>query len=156
MALGTNSCSSFLVQVRFPDSNNRRSDSGFGSSGSSSGVGEISLVTGSERKRMTSLAGFNTGLNSLTQHDTDNRYQNRLVITRESKCNYGTTTNNYKIRKHLYNRPFSLLPPSQPTLLTHILHRDIERLYLQHRSTSRHGFWKCFYCLLINLRPLPV
>jgi hypothetical protein len=68
--------------IRFP---NRRMDSGFG-------VGEISLVTGNERKKVTSLSGFQTApVSSKNSYMSDSRISDKLDTTSDQEFVVGTS-----------------------------------------------------------------
>eukprot|EP00090_Calanus_glacialis_P015199 TRINITY_DN24050_c0_g1_i1.p1 TRINITY_DN24050_c0_g1~~TRINITY_DN24050_c0_g1_i1.p1 ORF type:complete len:2302 (-),score=417.30 TRINITY_DN24050_c0_g1_i1:127-7032(-) len=68
--------------IRFP---NRRIDSGFG-------VGEVALVTGNERKKVTSLSGFQTApVSSPNSYMSDSRISDKLDTTSDQEFVVGTS-----------------------------------------------------------------
>jgi len=68
--------------IRFP---NRRMDAGFG-------VGQISLVTGNERKKVTSLSGFQTApVSSKNSYMSDSRISDKLDTTSDQEFMVGTS-----------------------------------------------------------------
>jgi len=81
--------------IRFP---NRRMDSGFG-------VGEVSLVTGNERKKVTSLSGFQTSAaSSQNAYISDSRISDKLDTTSDQEFVVGTSLSmNQGSPQHTYD-----------------------------------------------------
>jgi len=81
--------------IRFP---NRRMDDGFG-------VGEISLVTGNDRKKVTSLSGFQTSpVSSQNAYTSNSRISDKLDTTSDTEFVVGTSLSMNQGSRKIFGR----------------------------------------------------